>query len=131
MVFHSLEQHQLREGKTKAMSDKEFSVSRIKESTITNVIKRDGTMVPFDSNRIYNAILRAGESTGEFGEQESCLLTGQVLKVLEHKYTETFPEIEGIQDVVGQVLITANYFATANSTFRAQINYMICNLYKI
>ena len=104
-----------REGKIRTMSDKEYSASKIKESKIANIIKRDGTIVPFDSDRIYNAIRKAGESTGEFGEQESYLLTGQVLKVLEHKYTDSFPELEGIQDVVEQVLISANYFTTAKA----------------
>ena len=88
------------------MSEEKYSVSKAKETKIANVIKRDGTMVPFDSDKIYNAIRKAGESTGEFGEQESYLLTAQVLKVLEHKFTETLPTIECIQDVVEQVLIS-------------------------
>ena len=97
------------------MSEEKYSVSKAKETKIANVIKRDGTMVPFDSDKIYNAIRKAGESTGEFGEQESYLLTAQVLKVLEHKFTETLPTIECIQDVVEQVLISANYFTTAKA----------------
>ena len=100
---------------SKAMSEEKYSVSKAKETKIANVIKRDGTMVPFDSDKIYNAIRKAGESTGEFGEQESYLLTAQVLKVLEHKFTETLPTIECIQDVVEQVLISANYFTTAKA----------------
>ncbi len=65
------------------MSEKEYSVCKVTETKIANVIKRDGTLVPFDSDKIYNAIRKAGESTGEFGEQESYLLTAQVLKVLD------------------------------------------------
>ena len=53
---------------------------------IDSVTKRDGTLAPFDSNKIYNAIKKAGESTGEFGKSESWLLTSQVLKVLKHKF---------------------------------------------
>ena len=82
---------------------------------IDSVTKRDGTLAPFDSNKIYNAIKKAGESTGEFGESESWLLTSQVLKVLKHKFSETLPTIENIQDIVEQVLISANYFATAKA----------------
>lgn len=82
---------------------------------IDSVTKRDGTLAPFDSNKIYNAIKKAGESTGEFGESESWLLTSQVLKVLKHKFSESLPTIECIQDVVEQVLISANYFATAKA----------------
>ena len=80
---------------------------------IDTVTKRDGTLAPFDSNKIYSAIKKAGESTGEFGESESWLLTSQVLKVLKHKFAESLPDIEHIQDIVEQVLISANYFATA------------------
>lgn len=82
---------------------------------IDSVTKRDGTLAPFDSNKIYNAIKKAGESTDEFGESESWLLTSQVLKVLKHKFSESLPTIEHIQDIVEQVLISANYFATAKA----------------
>lgn len=82
---------------------------------IDSVTKRDGTLAPFDSNKIYNAIKKAGKSTGEFGESESWLLTSQVLKVLKHKFSESLPTIEHIQDIVEQVLISANYFATAKA----------------
>lgn len=98
------------------MSNHEYKVSKIAEGAkIANVAKRDGTLVPFDSDKIFNAICKAGEATGEFGEQECYLLTGQVLKVLEHKFSDSLPSIENIQDVVEQVLISANYFTTAKS----------------
>lgn len=82
---------------------------------IDNVAKRDGTLAPFDSTKIYNAINKAGTTTKEFGEEESWLLTAQVLKVLKHKFESELPSIEQIQDIVEQVLISANYFATAKA----------------
>lgn len=82
---------------------------------ISQVTKRDGTLAPFDSNKIFQAILKAGNSTGEFGENEAWLITGQVLKVMKHKYAEALPTIENIQDVVEQALISSNYFATAKA----------------
>lgn len=82
---------------------------------ISQVTKRDGTLAPFDSNKIFQAILKAGNSTGEFGENEAWLITGQVLKVMKHKYAETLPTIENIQDIVEQALISSNYFATAKA----------------
>ena len=85
------------------------------ELPISNVTKRDGTLAPFDSSKIFGAINKAGTTTGEFGEQESWLLTAQVLKVLKHKFAESLPSIEQIQDIVEQVLISANYFATAKA----------------
>lgn len=93
---------------------------------IESVTKRDGTLAPFDSSKIHGAINKAGASTGEFGEQESWLLTAQVLKVLKHKFAESLPSIENIQDIVEQVLISANYFATAKAyiLYRDQRNRM-------
>ena len=107
------------------MSNSEYTASKVKDNVkIASVTKRDGTLAPFDSDKIFNAIRKAGEATGEFGEQECYLLTGQVLKVLEHKYTDSLPSIENIQDVVEQVLISSNYFTTAKSyiLYREQRN---------
>ncbi len=99
------------------MSEAEYKMSSLAGENIgiENVTKRDGTLAPFDSNKIYNAILKAGTTTKEFGDEESWLLTAQVLKVLKHKFSESLPTIEQIQDVVEQVLISANYFATAKA----------------
>ncbi len=93
---------------------------------IEQVTKRDGTLAPFDSSKIYNAILKAGTSTGEFGDQEAWLLTAKVMKVLEHKFAESLPSIENIQDIVEQVLISDNYFQTAKAyiLYRDQRNRM-------
>ncbi len=81
----------------------------------TTVIKRDGRQARFDSAKITSAILRAGHASGEFGEEEARLLTAQVLKVLRHRHADTAPEIEQIQDVVEQVLISSNHHRTARS----------------
>ena len=79
------------------------------------VIKRDGSLVSFDSEKIRSAIQRAGAATGDFDVNEAFLLTAQVVKVLIHKFCTEPPHIEKIQDVVEQVLITANHFKTARS----------------
>lgn len=87
----------------------------------TRIIKRDGQSVAFDAAKIQSAILRAGRATGEFDDLEAGLLTAQVVKVLAHRYGQgssnpsRIPDIEGIQDVVEQTLISANHFATARS----------------
>ena len=87
-----------------------------------SVIKRDGIRVPFEASRIQSAIQRAGKATAEFGEDEALLLTGQVLKVLRHRFPQQPPTIEQIQDVVEQALISANHFATlrAYAVYREQ-----------
>ena len=87
-----------------------------------SVIKRDGSRAAFEASRIQSAITRAGKATAEFGEDEALLLTGQVLKVLRHRFPQQPPTIEQIQDVVEQALISANHFATlrAYAVYREQ-----------
>ena len=80
-----------------------------------SVIRRDGDAAPFDAEKIRSAIERAGAATGEFGADEAGLLSSQAVKVLAHRFAETDPDIEQIQDVVEQVLISANHFATARA----------------
>jgi len=83
--------------------------------SIQDIIKRDGTRVAFDASKIQSAILRAGQASKEFKEAEAALLTAQALKVLQHKYSSEPPHIENIQDVVEQVLISANHLKTARA----------------
>jgi ribonucleoside-triphosphate reductase len=79
------------------------------------VIKRDGSAVPFEADKIRSALTRAGQATGELDENEAQLITAQVVKVLIHKFRGDPPHIEKIQDVVEQVLISSNFLKTARS----------------
>lgn len=99
------------------MSEQKYEMPEVKNDNLSfsQVTKRDGTLAPFDSTKIYDAILKAGQATSEFSEQEAWLLTAKVLKVLEHKFSESLPSIEQIQDIVEQVLISDNYFKTAKA----------------
>ena len=66
----------------------------------TRVHKRDGSEAPFDALKIRQAILKAGQATGEFDEDEARLLTAQVMKVLTHAgQPDATPGIERIQDL--------------------------------
>ena len=80
-----------------------------------SLTKRDGTLADFDGDKIYNAILRAGENTLEFGSDDAWLLCAQVMKILSHKFDESLPSVEDIQDIVEEVLISNNYFKTAKA----------------
>ncbi|MDA8328685.1 MAG: ribonucleoside triphosphate reductase [Betaproteobacteria bacterium] len=79
------------------------------------VIKRDGSRAVFDADKIAYAIKRAGQASGEFDDSEAMLLAAQVSKVLIHTFRHEPPSIERIQDVVEQVLISANHFQTARA----------------
>ncbi len=81
-----------------------------------HLIKRDGSTARFDRSKILSAIHRAGEATGEFGNDEAEHLTSEVVKVISHRHTkDSNPSVEGIQDVVEQVLISADHAKTARA----------------
>lgn len=81
----------------------------------SSIVKRDGSLASFDQSKITAAIEKAGEATGEFGPDEAIILSGQVCKVIAHRFDGAAPTVEEIQDIVEQTLIAANHFATARA----------------
>lgn len=79
------------------------------------VTKRSGAMAPFDGSKISAAMARAGLATGEFGEAEAESLALQAIDILTRRFDADPPKIEQIQDVVENVLLSANHFATARA----------------
>ncbi|OGO16941.1 MAG: response regulator SirA [Chloroflexi bacterium RBG_16_48_8] len=72
----------------------------------SHVIKRSGAIVPFNKDRITNAIYRAAVSVGGRDRDRADFLAGQVVKILEKRCSEGHtPHIEEIQDIVEEVLI--------------------------
>jgi ribonucleoside-triphosphate reductase len=82
---------------------------------ITSIRKRDGSIVPFDGAKIYNAIVKAGQATGEYDGAEAQILTLEVIKVIDNRYSPGFLDIEKIQDIAEQVLISSNHLKTARA----------------
>lgn len=76
------------------------------------VTKRDGSLAPFDAQKIRQAIAAAGQATGEFDTVEAQLLT---TGVLEHLASLPSPGIEIIQNCVEEVLVDAGYWRTARA----------------
>lgn len=89
--------------------------SNINVSVPKYVIKRDGKKVPFDSEKIVTAIKKSGIETGEFGDEEARHIAFKVVKILVHKYKNEIPDIEQIQDIVEEAIISENYFKTARA----------------
>ena len=82
--------------------------------TLKTVNKRDGSCAPFDPAKIRSAILSAGAATGEFADAAAGALADSVVKILARR-SGGAPSIERIQDVVEQVLISADHFKTARA----------------
>jgi ribonucleoside-triphosphate reductase (formate) len=86
--------------------------------SVSRVIRRDNQQTPFEEQRIFNAILRAGESTGEFRDVEAAKLTTMVRRILNYRFSGQDVHIEDIQDMVEEALIMAGYVQTARSYIR-------------
>ncbi|HNV23441.1 MAG TPA: ribonucleoside triphosphate reductase, partial [Candidatus Omnitrophota bacterium] len=82
---------------------------------LTKISKRNGTYEKFDSQKITRAIAKAGQATGEFGEDVAHKLTIRVLNIVQQLITDRFPTVEEIQDTVEEVLLTSPYRKTAKA----------------
>ncbi|MBO4707530.1 MAG: ribonucleoside triphosphate reductase [Elusimicrobiaceae bacterium] len=82
---------------------------------LLNVVKRDGLNQPFEAKKITNAILKAGQSTGEFDAETAKKLTIRVINIVQQLYSETTPSVENIQDIVEDVLINSTFHKTAKA----------------
>ena len=77
--------------------------------------KRDGRLVPFDPEKITNAIAKAGNATGEFDSDAARKLTIKVLALAENIYNNSIFSVEEIQDIVEEVLLSSPYRKTAKA----------------
>ncbi len=92
------------------------ATSPVQDLSSLLVRKRDGRAVAFDPQRITSALVRAGQATGEFGEDEVDWLTQGILKVINHRFDAATPvDIEEIQNIAEQILTNCDYIDTARA----------------
>ncbi|MFA5086020.1 MAG: ribonucleoside triphosphate reductase [Candidatus Paceibacterota bacterium] len=73
---------------------------------ITKVQKRNGDIVEFDSNKIFNAVFKAITATKQGNGKKTEKIADGVLKILNRRFkAEEIPNVEQIQDIVEEVLI--------------------------
>jgi uridine kinase len=83
---------------------------------IQQVVKRTGAVVPFNPDRITNAIYRAAVAVGGRDRSVAQKLTSQVVEVLEGSCPAgRIPTVEEIQDIVEKVLIENGHARTAKA----------------
>ncbi len=88
----------------------------MKHAKIQKIRKRDGRVVPFDQEKITNAIWAAAQAVGGKDRKKAEFLSGEVLKVLERKYEPgSVPAVEHVQDIVEKVLIEKGHAKTAKA----------------
>jgi ribonucleoside-triphosphate reductase len=85
------------------------------ETVFVSIKKRNGIVVPFDPGKITQAINRAGEATGEFGEKTANRLMLRILNLAQQALPGEIPSVEQIQDVVEEVLLSSQYKRTAKA----------------
>ncbi|MBQ4465512.1 MAG: anaerobic ribonucleoside triphosphate reductase [Oscillospiraceae bacterium] len=78
------------------------------------VTKRDGRKVPFNVEKIINAIFKAAKAVGGTDYEEASRVAEEVCRLAETQYGST-PTVEQIQDLVEKVLIEKGHAQTAKA----------------
>jgi ribonucleoside-triphosphate reductase len=91
-------------------------------TSLKTIIKRDGSEVSFDKDKISNAIAKAGIATTEFGIYEAEQLALKTIALLQRTVGKRTPSVEDVQDAVEKTLMASKYKKTAKAfiVYRAQ-----------
>lgn len=76
---------------------------------LTKIKKRDGREVPFNIEKIANAIFKAANAAGEKDYSTALALAERVAEQLDNNPDKKVPDVEEIQNIVEKVLIEAGY----------------------
>lgn len=80
-----------------------------------NVLKRDGSLVPFDETKISAALRRAFTAQDQYpGDEENHRLCARISAELKQRYRDLF-HIEQIQDCVERILAEEGYFEVSRA----------------
>ncbi len=82
---------------------------------IIHIIKRDGRKVPFNIEKIANAIFKAAQSCGGSDFNEAMDVAVKTCELYEKEYGNEVPTVEKIQDIVEKVLIENGHAKTAKA----------------
>jgi len=83
-------------------------------AVFTHIIKRNGRTEGFNPQKITHAITKAGQVSGEFGPETAQKMTVRVVNIAQQIFIDN-PTVEGIQDIVEDVLLSSPYRRTAKS----------------
>ena len=81
----------------------------------SQIKKRDDKIVPFHKSKIAIAIAKAGRATNEFDSKEAEKLATEVIIKAEKVIRDSIPQVEQIQDIVEDVLLSSKYKKTAKA----------------
>ena len=78
------------------------------------ITKRDGRKVPFNVEKIINAIFKAAKAVGGTDYDEAASVAEEVCRLVEAQYSDC-PTVEQVQDLVEKVLIERGHAQTAKA----------------
>ena len=82
---------------------------------ITMIKKRDGRQVPFNIEKIANAIFKAAQTVGGNDYSEAMMLSDKVCQRLSEEIIGRNPSVEEVQDMVEKVLVEEGHAKTAKA----------------
>lgn len=77
--------------------------------------KRDGSIVPFDKEKIKSAIEKSIVVSKDDSDIDVLNLVEKIIKIIDKKFKKDIPQVEFVQDVVENVLIEAGYSEVVKS----------------
>lgn len=85
--------------------------------SITKIQKRDGRTVPFQREKIVNAIFKAAKAVGGRNYETAEKLADKVIELAEYQYLDDYEvaTVEDIQDLVEKVLVKNDHYKTAKA----------------
>jgi len=82
---------------------------------IIHIVKRDGRKVPFNIEKIANAIFKAAQSCGGSDFNEAMNIAAETCNIYSQQNGDRVPTVEEIQDLVEKVLIERGHAKTAKA----------------
>ena len=82
---------------------------------VERIRKRDGRIVPFEQEKITNAIWKAAQAVGGTDRERAKQLSDQVVEIINKKYDGKTATVENIQDIVEKVLVENGHYKTAKA----------------
>ncbi len=83
--------------------------------TVKGIRKRDGRVVPFNKDKIIEAIFSAAEAVGGKDRELSKRLADEVLEIVNSRFVRRIPTVEEVQDIVEKVLIENGHAKTSKA----------------
>lgn len=79
------------------------------DTKISQIRKREGSVVPFEPKKIETAIYKALMATRAGDKEVASTLARRVVEIVEDRFIQTIPGIEDVQDIVEKVLMEGGY----------------------